>query len=259
MQKVDSRAGRFRPGRRALKQRWRPNLQRWPVAPKTGRLAVCDPDLRDRLATPEDIKATLGMKLQAWREAYKEQRPDSSLPSPSRSGSGSRLVEPVSRRAPNSGSPPTGSPTSSASPTKGPVADDDSDTVWASNPGTVRPGRAPRHRPRREASRTVLDGRRRALGARTTRAAPRRFTSSTGFAADGRIEHSRTLVRPQRSPHGPPGRQPWLRAAAGENEKLDREGTTEGAPSNRPAPSPRDRPGRRKTTRSTRHRPRWNA
>lgn len=30
-----------------------------------------------RLATPEDVKATLDMKLRAWREAYKEQRPES--------------------------------------------------------------------------------------------------------------------------------------------------------------------------------------
>ena len=30
-----------------------------------------------RLATPEDVKATLGMKLRAWRETYKEQRPES--------------------------------------------------------------------------------------------------------------------------------------------------------------------------------------
>lgn len=30
-----------------------------------------------RLATPEDIKATLEMKLRAWREAYGDQRPES--------------------------------------------------------------------------------------------------------------------------------------------------------------------------------------
>lgn len=30
-----------------------------------------------RLATPEDIPATLEMKLQAWREAYSDQRPES--------------------------------------------------------------------------------------------------------------------------------------------------------------------------------------
>ncbi|MGL3807842.1 N-acetyltransferase family protein [Paeniglutamicibacter sp. R2-26] len=30
-----------------------------------------------RRAAPEDVKATLGMKLRAWRETYKDQRPES--------------------------------------------------------------------------------------------------------------------------------------------------------------------------------------
>lgn len=143
-----------------------------------------------RLATPEDIKATLGMKLQAWREAYKEQRPDSFF-----TDAEARLEAEADwwARGLAQGAElwiaTDGQSNVIGVAGGGPVADDDSDTgvgielqvlyVLAGHHGTGLGEKL---------LETVLDGRDAVLWVLEDNPRAQAFYVKHGFAADGRIE-----------------------------------------------------------------------